>query len=103
MKFCKLKNGSTVPQPVVITSMISLKSLANSKDFNDILALYELGKKAQDPKHEIFSSKQAKVLKDLALMQHDDSLHDVVKDIAQSAISFEGEIPVLGNPVTEIF
>ncbi|MCC2646910.1 MAG: hypothetical protein K0R02_975 [Rickettsiaceae bacterium] len=106
MRMYKLKNGSVVAEPVVITTMMNIKSLAAGKmgnnPMNSLLSVYELGKLAQDPKHKIFSKPIEDLLKGLALMQEDGTLHNEVKDIAQSAISFNGSMPDIHNPVVEV-
>lgn len=89
----KLKNGSEVPKPVLITTMMSLELLMNKNP----IACYELVQKCKDSKHTMFGNTK-KVVEDLALM-NSGSIHDTVKDIVLSAVEGDELNMVLTSPI----
>lgn len=105
MKMCKLKNGAIEPAILVTTTMMNIQLLAkNTENLNaslSILSIYDLGKKAHDSSYKMYGPCE-EILKDLALVESNGEMSTTVKNIAQSAISFNGEWPVLDNPVVEI-
>lgn len=103
MKMCKLTNGSTVLMPVVLTTMMAINSLKSRQDINSKLVIYELGMKAQDNTHKILDAAIEKCLQTMSLLDERGGMHDAVRDITQSAISFDdSETPIIGNPVVGV-
>jgi hypothetical protein len=80
-----LKNGSYVPVPVANVIYLSLQSLSKQNP----IALYELAMKARDNNHRLFGN-TGEVLKELALLDSDGSIHDLTRDVVLSAIEGEG-------------
>jgi hypothetical protein len=90
----KLKNGSEIPKPIVITTMMSLEAIMNSNP----IAFYELVEKARDSKHVMFGNTKEVVSK-WALMDSNGTIHSSVKDIVLSAVSGNELEMSLGNPI----
>jgi len=90
----KLKNGSEVPKPVVVTTMMSLEALMEKNP----IAFYELVEKARNPKHPMFGNTQDVVAK-WALIDLSGVIHSAVRDVILSAVSGDELDMRLGNPV----
>lgn len=95
METVVLKNGAKEAETVVITTMMSLRHLVDSEP----LTFYELVAKCRDNNHQLFGNTGEK-LKNLALVQSDESIPDTVRNIVLSAIEGEGLKMSLGSPIT---
>lgn len=108
MKMCKLKNNSVESQNGVITTMINIKRLAEPNKENplehmqNMLALYELSKIVSEPKYELLEKTSGSILQEFCLLESNNTISSMVKNIVQSAIRLEGEMLVIENPVVEI-
>jgi hypothetical protein len=91
----RLKNGSDEPRPLVSVTTLVIRSLLQS----DPISFYELVMKARDPKHEIFSPHQTKVLTDLGFLDHNGRVHQSIANVLLSAVTGEGLEMTLGDPV----
>ncbi len=89
----KLKNGSEVAEPIVITTMMNLKLLMNKNP----IAFYELVEKCRNSEHEMFGNTR-EVVEGLALMNNG-TCHETTRDIVLSAVHGEDLGMTLGSPV----
>jgi hypothetical protein len=92
----KLKNGSEELKGLVIVVMASLRHLMAEQP----LALYELAMKARDKGHVIFGNLD-KPLKEMALLEHGNTIHSCIKNIVLSAVEGDGFDMCLVNPIKE--
>lgn len=106
MEMMKLRNGKEEADVMVKVMRMSLSGLLDgSSGLNGILAVYEIGKLAKNPKHEIFSEGQLKLLLDLNLLEQGSTrkaarMHDTTRNVVDALIEFVGEEPTLVNPYT---
>lgn len=94
MEVVTLKNGSEEHKALVVTTMMSLKSLFNENP----LAFYELVQICKNPSHSIFSPVQLKALESLGLVSGG-IVHFSVRNIVLSAVEGEGMEMTIGSPV----
>lgn len=94
----KLKNGSEILTPIVVTTMMSLELLMTRNP----AAFYELVQKCRDNTHKMFGNTES-VLEELALISRPTgSVHDFVRNIVLSAVVGDDLEMQLGNPVAPI-
>lgn len=89
----KLKNGTEVIEPVLITTMINLDALMKKNP----IAFYELVQKCRNPQHKMFGNTE-QVAESLALIERG-SIHDSVRNIVLSAVEGDGLKMSLSSPV----
>ena len=92
-----LNNGSTEPQPVVVSTYMSLTTLWK-EGLGGMCAVLELVDQCKDPRKSI-GSHSLKKLKGLALVQPDGRIHQTIKNVVLSAASGEGSEMTLVSPV----
>lgn len=95
-----LKNGDEVPNVLVATTMLSLRSLLDDNP----IAFYELVMSCRDRDHPLWGNTPV-VLSACSLIQTSDStgratIHDAVRSIVLSAANGGGLDMSLGEPVT---
>jgi hypothetical protein len=88
MTMVTLKDGSQVPEPALITTMMGLQA-AKKEGF----ALFDLVEKCKDSNYKFvanpFGDSKA-ILKKLALIDGDERVHDIVKSIVLNATEGNG-------------
>ncbi len=94
MEVLVLKNGTKEAEWLVKTTMILLEDLIKSNS----VAFYELTMKCRDSEHQFFG-KTAELLKELALVQGDGTVHDSTRNIVLSAVEGDGLKMKLVSPV----
>jgi len=94
METKQLKNGSVEVTSLITVTLMSLNSLIKQ----DPISFYELVTKCRNREHTIFGN-CGDILRDLQLIQSDNSVHDSIKNIVLSAVSGEGFEMILGNPI----
>lgn len=95
-----LKNGAEEASPLVVLTMMSLKSLM---DRGEAMALYELVELCKDPDHTPFGV-TGETLQVLSLVSKTESgwwVHNSIRNIVLSAVSGEGLDLCLVSPVAE--
>jgi len=92
----KLKNGTEEAKPLVVATMLSIKTLMKKQP----IAFYDLVLKCRDNSYKPFGI-NGQVLQDLALLQPDGSVHGSIKNIVLSgAVDMPGGVDIgWGNPV----
>ena len=91
-----LKNGATEKKSFVMSTMISLESLLNTKPG----AFYELVMKCRDNNHSFFGN-TGEVLQNSRLAQPDGRIHDSIKNIVLSAVQGDSLDMQLSNPISD--
>jgi hypothetical protein len=86
IKMVKLKTGKSVPEPVVATTMMAIKTLVR----DSWSTLSELSWLCEDSKYKIHNTARER-LKALSLMQPDGSINDDVCEIVLSAVIWDNE------------
>jgi hypothetical protein len=76
-----LKNGSVQFKPLVIGTMITLSHLLEDEP----IAFLELVEVCKDREHQVFGNAD-QVLKRLAMMEQDGSVHSAIRDIVLCAV-----------------
>lgn len=94
MECVTLKNGQEEARPLVVATMMALRSLMAEEP----IVLYELVMKCRDRDHRFFGNTGER-LQELALAQPDGSIHGSIRNIVLSATSGEGLDLVLHSPV----
>ena len=102
-----LKNGSSEPIEIVVGTMLSLRTLCESKDPKKYLALHELIKLANDPRYEIASIELQKILCDNMLLDKNTTncitytyvLDPSVKNVIESSIVLQDALPTVQNAI----
>lgn len=97
MQTVKLKNGAEEVVPLINITMVSLQSLMTSSH----IALYELVEVCKDKNHKPFGNAEV-ILKELALMELDGTIHKSIENIVLSAIDGESFDMHLVNPVEKM-
>lgn len=82
----KLRNGAEVPQPTVMTTMLSLDAL-ESRGMEGMIALWELYERAKDENYSVLPHAQ-EILTNIGLLREGGILHRDTADVILS--SFEG-------------
>ena len=95
MRMYRLKNGTIGECSMVHTIMLTIKGMSVS-------TLYELYKKAKDSSYKIHDLGIVQCLNTLCFLRPDDSLDECVQNVAESAISFENGVAIIGEPMLEI-
>jgi len=101
METVKLRNGSEELAGAVAVLVLSLRSLMERHGVVGICALYDIGKLALDPKHAIADPERELLLRLALVTRHVDdslSLHDITRNVVQSAVVFEDGMPTLVDP-----
>src|ERR1700758_7438 len=92
-----LKDGYQVPQSALITTMITLKSVHQEC----YVALFDLVQKCKDSNYKFVSNPfgdSKKVLREFALIDESEKVHDIVKHIVLNAVEGDGFSMRLVNP-----
>lgn len=72
---------------------------------SNLVTVYELGKKAHDKNHKIFTEELEKSFKDLGLLDQNGGMSTAVRDVVVSAITFPkdgGSRPIVSSPIEEV-
>ena len=85
MEIVKLRNGSEEPKPIVVATILSLKSLMETKP----ITFYELVMKCRDRNHQLFGV-SSQDLKALRLIGEDESVHESIRNIVLSSAEGDG-------------
>jgi hypothetical protein len=97
MNILKLKNGSEEPEPLVVTTMMTLEHLMSG--FPGVLMASDLAQICrEDPNYSKFGDNEEQ-LQRLALLQGDGKPHNSVRNIVLSAFVGEGLELRLVSPV----
>jgi hypothetical protein len=97
MKMVTLWTGKTVPEPVVATTLVALRAVAE----RDIIILCDLLGLCKNG-GKIFWGCARETLLDLALIQPGDRVDDDVRDIVVAAVKFNGISSVtITDPVAD--
>ena len=94
IKLVTLENGTKEAESLITIVMMSLYKLSEEKP----LSVYELVMKCKDNDHQFFGD-TTKDLRDLALVQSDDSVHCSIRNIVLSAAEGEELDMVLKSPI----
>lgn len=96
MDTIKLKNGSEEAHVLVVTTMMSVKTLLTTHP----MAVCDLVAKCKDKDYPYFGNNQ-KTLQDLCLCQEDGSIHGSIRNIVLSGSTGDGLDLCLCNPSAE--
>lgn len=98
-----LKDGTRVLSAVVGAVRANLTALQDGRyGMDGVLAVYEVGKLARDPKHEVFSPAQFELLRNFGLVRgtyEAPEMQAAVRDVVRCMVEFRGETPVLVDPL----
>lgn len=97
MNIVKLRNGAEEAEPVILTTMMSLRSLWDS-GLTGILAVYDLAEICKGGGYAP-SNDTLETLKQHALLQSDGKPHGAVRNIVLSAVQGDGLDVRLSSPV----
>jgi hypothetical protein len=90
----ELKNGAVEADVLVTATMVSLYQLWKKKP----IVMYELHQKCLNNDHKLFGNAGAD-LRDLNLINDDDSVHGSIKNIVLSAMTGEGLSLTMVSPI----
>lgn len=97
MEMLALKNGSSAPKPMVITTMRSITYLWE-KGLTGMCVVIDLVDRCKNPNHKIPDGDMSQ-LKELKLIESDGHILEVVKDVVLSAAKGEGVHMTIVSPV----
>lgn len=100
MEIVQLKNGTSEPRAIVVTTMAMLRHLLTPKgSILDVLLFYELTMKSRDPNHRIEFQDHVKALQELGLLDATEQVPTSIANVVRSAVVGEGLHMTLGNPL----
>ena len=82
----RLRNGREAPASAVRTTWLALERLSDSSEITDVMALYEARELARDPGHSPWPG-TPETLRGLGLLDHNGTMHDIVRDVILSAVT----------------
>jgi len=88
-KTMKLRNGAEVPQPTVMTTMLSLDAMEN-RGIEGAMALWDIYHLAKDPKHPATPTSM-KMLMAIGLLREGGTLHRDTADVVLSSFEVDGD------------
>jgi hypothetical protein len=94
MKMLKLKNGAEEAEPAVRVVMAALSNLIDRYP----TAFYDVVMMCRPGNYKPFGN-NGQILQDLALVSHDGTVHDSIRNVILSAVSGDGLAMALGNPL----
>lgn len=92
-----LKNGERVPKSVVVTTMMTIDLLLEE---DPVLFVLDLLEKAKNPNLALTPKAKAKLI-GLAMLNHDGTMHSIVRAIILSSVEGEGLDMKIVNPVQQ--
>lgn len=93
MEMMKLKNGSEVAKPIVVSVMVTLNTLLREMP----IAAWEAIEMARNPDHKPIGG-AGETLEKFGLIQSG-RMHDAIRDVIASAAQGEGWDVTIGSPV----